>query len=242
MRRPRPCVSCLAGQGGVYCQALEWQVCTLAPTSPTALNPSQPRPFSLSPLPPPRSISSLLQPLRSPSSPFHLTPSFTPHSPTCDPCAPLHPMHPCVARGLHPAGTLTTTAAAAATATPFTRINSQASGACSGERGGTGGCIGMGSGRYLWSCGLPPLFDSAMACKALQMIFENNVMRLEGGSMGAVNGMRPNGQVDDTCLQSREVWTGVTYGLAATMIYEGMHSQAFRTAQGIHQAGWDELG
>ncbi|CAI5932010.1 unnamed protein product [Closterium sp. NIES-64] len=95
---------------------------------------------------------------------------------------------------------------------------------------------------YLWSCGLPPLFDSAMACKALQMIFEYNVMRLEGGSMGAVNGMRPNGQVDDTCLQSREVWTGVTYGLAATMIYEGMHSQAFRTAQGIHQAGWDELG
>ncbi|GJP67013.1 hypothetical protein CLOP_g23882 [Closterium sp. NIES-67] len=64
-----------------------------------------------------------------------------------------------------------------------------------------------------------------------------NVMRLEGGRMGAVNGMRPNGQVDDTCLQSREVWTGVTYGLAATMIYE-----AFRTAQGIHQAGWNDLG
>ncbi|CAI5974885.1 unnamed protein product, partial [Closterium sp. NIES-64] len=145
------------------------------------------------------------------------------------PLSPLAFLAPCTP-GLPPAGTSTMTAAAAATVTPFTRINSQASGACRDE------------GWYLWSCGLPPLFDSTMACKALQMIFEYNVMRLEGGSMGAVNGMRPNGQVDDTCLQSREVWTGVTYGLAATMIYEGMHSQAFRTAQGIHQAGWDELG
>lgn len=32
--------------------------------------------------------------------------------------------------------------------------------------------------------------------------------------------MRPNGTIDTTCLQSREVWTGTTYALAATMIHE----------------------
>jgi uncharacterized protein (DUF608 family) len=31
--------------------------------------------------------------------------------------------------------------------------------------------------------------------------------------------MRPNGHVDESCLQSREVWTGTTYALAATMIH-----------------------
>eukprot|EP00897_Mesotaenium_endlicherianum_P001003 jgi/Mesen1/10903/ME000095S10241 len=41
-----------------------------------------------------------------------------------------------------------------------------------------------------------------------------------GGRMGAVNGMHLSGKVDDTCMQSREVWTGVTYAVAAAMIYE----------------------
>lgn len=42
--------------------------------------------------------------------------------------------------------------------------------------------------------------------------------------MGAINGYvtGPRGHVDTTALQSEEVWVGVTYGLAATMIYEGM--------------------
>ncbi|KOB68336.1 Bile acid beta-glucosidase [Operophtera brumata] len=33
------------------------------------------------------------------------------------------------------------------------------------------------------------------------------------------DGRQPHG--DRTALQSEEMWTGVTYGLAATMIYEG---------------------
>ncbi len=35
-----------------------------------------------------------------------------------------------------------------------------------------------------------------------------------------MNGMRPNGTVDNCCLQSREVWTGVTYAVAAAMMHE----------------------
>lgn len=37
---------------------------------------------------------------------------------------------------------------------------------------------------------------------------------------GAMNGVRPDGQPDRTSMQSEEIWTGVTYSLAATMILE----------------------
>lgn len=47
-----------------------------------------------------------------------------------------------------------------------------------------------------------------------------------GGNMGAVNGYIPNavpekeGKADPVTLQSEEIWVGVTYALAATMIQE----------------------
>lgn len=42
--------------------------------------------------------------------------------------------------------------------------------------------------------------------------------------MGAVNGMQPHGVPDRSSVQSDEVWVGVVYGLAATMIQEVMNS------------------
>lgn len=47
-----------------------------------------------------------------------------------------------------------------------------------------------------------------------------------GGQLGAVNGFIPNpdpekpGHIDTTTIQSEEMWTGVTYALAATMLQE----------------------
>lgn len=38
--------------------------------------------------------------------------------------------------------------------------------------------------------------------------------------MGAVNGMQPHGVPDRSSVQSDEVWVGVVYALAATMIQE----------------------
>uniref|UniRef100_A0A0E0Q7K2 Non-lysosomal glucosylceramidase n=1 Tax=Oryza rufipogon TaxID=4529 RepID=A0A0E0Q7K2_ORYRU len=95
---------------------------------------------------------------------------------------------------------------------------------------------------YTASSGLPPLFDEGRIKCTLQKIFDYNVMRVKGGRMGAVNGMHPNGKVDETCMQSREIWTGVTYSLAATMLLHGMNDQAFTTAEGIFIAGWSEEG
>ncbi|XP_023936584.2 non-lysosomal glucosylceramidase isoform X1 [Bicyclus anynana] len=80
------------------------------------------------------------------------------------------------------------------------------------------------------------VFPEENVKKALHTIYENNVMRFLNGRMGAVNGFvrGTRGHVDTTALQSEEVWTGVTYGLAAVMIYEGMHEQAFVTAGGLY--------
>jgi hypothetical protein len=35
---------------------------------------------------------------------------------------------------------------------------------------------------------------------------------------------------------------GVTYALSAAMIYEGMHEEAFQTANGVFLVSWSELG
>lgn len=95
---------------------------------------------------------------------------------------------------------------------------------------------------YAASSGLPSLFDDDKVRGALQKIYEFNVMKVGGGRMGAVNGMTPHGKVDDCCMQSREIWTGVTYSVAATMILAGVVDQAFVTAEGIFRAGWSEEG
>ncbi|XP_058101529.1 uncharacterized protein LOC131245828 [Magnolia sinica] len=95
---------------------------------------------------------------------------------------------------------------------------------------------------YTASSGLHSLFNEGKIRNALQKIFEFNVMKVKGGRMGAVNGMHANGKVDETCMQSREIWTGVTYGAAATMLLSGMEHQAFTTAEGIFISGWSEEG
>lgn len=95
---------------------------------------------------------------------------------------------------------------------------------------------------YAASSGLPSLFDEGKIRSTLQKIFDFNVMKVGGGRMGAVNGMHPNGKVDESCMQSREIWTGVTYGVAATMLLAGMEQQAFTTAEGIFTAGWSDEG
>lgn len=57
-----------------------------------------------------------------------------------------------------------------------------------------------------------------------------------------MNGMLPDGRVDMTTLQSREIWSGVTYAVAAAMIHENMVDAGFHTASGIHEAAWSEGG
>lgn len=67
-------------------------------------------------------------------------------------------------------------------------------------------------------------------------------MKVKEGRRGAVNGMLPDGNVDLSSMQSREIWSGVTYALAATMIQEGLLDMGFQTAYGVFEAVWSHKG
>lgn len=95
---------------------------------------------------------------------------------------------------------------------------------------------------YARACGLEPVVEALYAHSALMTIYDWNVQRFVGGTMGAVNGMRPNGQVDRTSLQSQEVWTGTTYAVAAAMLQEGLKDEAFATAWGVYKTTYEETG
>ena len=87
-----------------------------------------------------------------------------------------------------------------------------------------------------------PLLEKPKVISALQMIFDNNVMKFCNGSLGAVNGMFSNGQVDTTAVQSEEVWTGVTYGVASLMLSEGLFKEGMKTAEGIYKTVYETIG
>uniref|UniRef100_A0A3P8XGU8 Non-lysosomal glucosylceramidase n=1 Tax=Esox lucius TaxID=8010 RepID=A0A3P8XGU8_ESOLU len=94
---------------------------------------------------------------------------------------------------------------------------------------------GLGNGEF-------QAFPKEKICRALKSVFDLNVMSFAGGQMGAVNGMRPEGVPDRSSVQSDEVWIGVVYGLAATMIHEGMFEEGLRTAEGCYRTVWERLG
>ncbi|XP_062198133.1 uncharacterized protein LOC133900879 isoform X7 [Phragmites australis] len=95
---------------------------------------------------------------------------------------------------------------------------------------------------YAKACGLFSVVDKDKAQSALEKIYSFNVMKFKDGKRGAMNGMWPDGTVDMSAMQSREIWPGVTYALAATMIQEGMVQQGFKTAEGIYHAAWSPEG
>ncbi|KAL3515756.1 hypothetical protein ACH5RR_022658 [Cinchona calisaya] len=95
---------------------------------------------------------------------------------------------------------------------------------------------------YARACGLLPIVDEEKARTALETVYNFNVLRVKNGRMGAVNGMLPNGEPDMSCMESREIWTGVTYAVAATMIHENMVETGFRTAGGLHEVTWSKGG
>jgi len=96
---------------------------------------------------------------------------------------------------------------------------------------------------YARACQLPNLDqDESCLATALSTIFRYNVLGFKDGKIGAVNGMRPDGKIDKCCLQSVEVWTGTTFGLASTMMQEGLIEEGFQTAFGIVNTTYEDIG
>jgi non-lysosomal glucosylceramidase len=90
---------------------------------------------------------------------------------------------------------------------------------------------------FLRACQLPSLLKPERVSSALQKIYKLNVMKYREitGNGGAVNGMRPTGEIDTSLMQCKEVWTGTSYLLASCMLHEGMREEAFDIARGVYE-------
>ncbi len=95
---------------------------------------------------------------------------------------------------------------------------------------------------YANMTGLGDIVPREMQLSALKKVFAFNVMKFADGSMGAVNGIAPDGSLVKTNEQVQEVWTGTTFGLAALMLSEGMKDEAFKTAWGIYHTSYETKG
>jgi non-lysosomal glucosylceramidase len=92
---------------------------------------------------------------------------------------------------------------------------------------------------YADATGLGDLVAPDRITTTLRTVFESNVMGFAGGTMGAVNGIRADGSIDNSGLQSAEVWVGVTYALAACMYGRGMSDEAWQTARGANDVTYE---
>jgi non-lysosomal glucosylceramidase len=95
---------------------------------------------------------------------------------------------------------------------------------------------------FLRMAGLPGVQPAAHVRSALRTIYARNVLGVQGGAVGALNGIRPDGSIDHSSMQAHEIWAGTTYSLAALMIHEGMPAEAFQTARGIYHMTYEEKG
>jgi non-lysosomal glucosylceramidase len=77
---------------------------------------------------------------------------------------------------------------------------------------------------------------------SLKKIYALNVLQYGDGKMGAVNGMRPDGTIDTSDMQSQEMWTGTAYGLASFMLMRGLDEEAWATAYGVYRVTYETSG
>jgi non-lysosomal glucosylceramidase len=95
---------------------------------------------------------------------------------------------------------------------------------------------------YANMAGLGDLVPRDMQVSSLKKIYAFNVMKFADGSMGAVNGIAPDGSLVKTNEQVEEVWTGTTFAVAALMLGDGLKDEAYRTAWGIYHTSYETKG
>jgi non-lysosomal glucosylceramidase len=79
------------------------------------------------------------------------------------------------------------------------------------------------------------------ARRALQTIFEKNVLGFGGGFLGAVNGRTAAGRQLHS-QQGDEVWVGTAYAFSANCTLHGLRDEALRTAYGIYHVVYSPFG
>ncbi len=79
------------------------------------------------------------------------------------------------------------------------------------------------------------------ARRALETIFEKNVLGFGGGLLGAVNGRKSDGG-QLFSQQGDEVWVGTAYAFAANCALHGLLDEALRTAYGVYHVVYSPFG
>ena len=90
--------------------------------------------------------------------------------------------------------------------------------------------------------GLGRIVPESASKLALKHVYDFNVMKFEGGQMGAINGIGADGSLLHQNPQVEEVWTGTTFAIASHMIAEGMTAEGFATAKGVNNVVWRDRG
>lgn len=90
--------------------------------------------------------------------------------------------------------------------------------------------------------GLGRIVPESASKLTLQHVYDFNVMKFEGGQMGAINGIGADGSLLHQNPQVEEVWTGTTFSVASHMIAEGMTAEGFATAKGVNNVVWRDRG
>jgi non-lysosomal glucosylceramidase len=89
--------------------------------------------------------------------------------------------------------------------------------------------------------GLGDIVPRTMQVSAAQKIFDFNVMKFANGTMGAVNGMEPDGSIVENA-EAKEAWVGTTSGYAGLLMSEGMNDEAWKTAWGLYHVIYEDKG
>lgn len=85
-------------------------------------------------------------------------------------------------------------------------------------------------------------FEQEKIKSCLETIFDYNVLKFADGKGGVINGMRPDGKIDKTSMQSEEVWIGTAACLSSLFIFEGMNEKAWTIVEGMYSLLYDRLG
>lgn len=103
---------------------------------------------------------------------------------------------------------------------------------------------GLNGQRYCEYLGLDDILPREKMISHLRKVYEMCVVPLADfngdgiGDCGAINGRKEDG-TDIGLGQSEEVWTGVSYFLAATMYNLGLKEEALKTAYGVYHITYE---
>ncbi len=93
---------------------------------------------------------------------------------------------------------------------------------------------------YARLLGLPDIVPADCAQAALDTVYQTCFLRFADGTLGAANGLRPDGSPenpDDT--HPLEVWTGINFGLAAFLLQMDQPNRALRLTEAVVRQVYD---